>query len=274
MTQGGFTLVELMGGALLTVLILASTIMFFSSLQGTLVRPVVVYNGQNYVLAPVMRSTQDGVSKTDLIDAMDLHQELSNQLLSGDLVVVLGGTNVDGSAPATTQPLKLSFSLQTLTSLAGTSPAATATTPNFVSAAASDLAGYYEPSASVNGFTVLILQGLNQVVSIAQVRRYSVTIDGSARVLYESTLQSRTLPSTAWKTYAYRFWLPPDEDSWSVPIGAVHYWYRNETNWWNRSEQAGSSLVFPDPFVLSVNASDTKVKPMSRFAYFANTSPF
>ena len=95
---------------MLTVLILGSTIVFFSSVQTTLVRPVLVYNGQNYVLAPVMRSTQDGVAKTDLLDAMDLHQELSSQLLAGDLVVVLGGSNIDLSAPAVTKPLKLTFS--------------------------------------------------------------------------------------------------------------------------------------------------------------------
>lgn len=232
------------------------------------------YQGQNYVLAPVMRSTQDGVAKTDLIDAMDLHQELSNQLSTGDLVVVLGGGNVDALAPSVTKPLKLNFSTQTLTSLAGLSPSATTTTPAFVSAAVTDLAAYYETSVSDSDFTVLVLQGLNEVIAIAQVRCYSVTIDGTARVLYETTLRSRTLPSTSWTTYAYRFWLPPDEDTWSVGIGAKHYWYRNESTWWARSEQAGSSLIFPDPFVLSVNASDTKVKPMSRFGYFANTSPF
>jgi hypothetical protein len=248
--------------------------MFFSSLQTTLVRPVVVYNGQNYVLAPVMRSTQDGVAKTDLLDAMDLHQELSSQLSAGDLVVVLGGSNFDALAPAVTNPLRFTFSTQTLTSLASLPPTATTTTPNFVSAAASDLAGHFETTASVNDFTVLVLQGLNQIIAIAQVRRYSVAIDGSARVLYETRLQSRTLPSTTWKTYAYRFWLPPDEDVWSMGIGAQHYWYRNESTWWGRSEQAGSRLIFPDPFVLSVNASDTKVKPMSRFVYFANTSSF
>lgn len=269
-TGRGFSLIELILGATITGLILLASISFFSSLAREVNRPVVVFGGNNYALAPVIRDTQDGVAKTDLNDAIDLHLELNRQITAADLVTVFGGSNVNASIPSVPLPIATSFALQSLT--AGASPSVR-TTQQLLTAESSTIGANLETSANGSDFTLLAIQGATDIVAIAQVRRYSTTFEGKSVVLYATTLRSRTLPSTTWNNFAYYYWLPANEDVWAVNIGAQHYWYRNDTSWWTRPESAGSTVVFPDPYALSVNASDLKVKPMSRFTYFINTSP-
>ena len=269
-TLRGFSLIELILGATITGLILLASLSFFSTLARDVNRPVIIYGGNNYALAPVLRDTQDGVAKTDLNDAIDLHLELNRQITAADLVTVFGGSNVNASIPAAPLPIATSFALQSLSTGASTS---IRTTTQLLSAESASIGANLETSADGANFTLLSIQGTTDIVAIAQVRRYTTTFEGKSVVLYATTLRSRTLPSTTWVNFAYYFWLPADEDVWAVNIGAQHYWYRNDTSWWTRAESAGSTLVFPDPYALSVNATDLKVKPMSRFTYFINTSP-
>lgn len=270
----GWTLLELVVALVLMGLIGLSSITFFSSVSREIVRPVLTYGGDNYTLAPVMRGQGGtGTAQTDIFDAIDLHREFSRQTQAADLVIVFGGANVDAGAPAPLLPLDMAFSELSLPSIGGVSPQLLQTANQVAAAANADLGARYVAAADAADFTVLAFQGLNQIVMVAQVRRYFTTFEDRPVSLYETTLRSRTLPSATWTTYAYRFWLPANEDVWSLPVGARHYWYRYEAGWWGRNEQTGASVVFPDPYVLSVNAYDARVLPVSRFSYFLSTSP-
>lgn len=281
------SLMELVIGLLISTIIILATVSYFSSLAKSVARPVIIFNGANYSLAPIITTNNDGVSKTDLFDALSLHKEFLRQVYVSDFVAVFGGSNATSSAPTPIGPLLKTFTPTTLSAISTSSPDSILTTQQLYIAAASNFSGQSELVASTDAadFTVLTMQGINAVTSIAQVRRYTkitgsstlLTYEGKAVVLYETILSSRTLPSTTWTTYAYRFWLPADEDVWDTPTGAIHSWFRNETSWWGRSESAGATLVFPDPYALAVVSVDPVTglapKSKSRFAYFINTSP-
>ena len=276
-------MVELIVGMFITSIIVLSTIGYFSSLAKSVSRPVIIFNGGNYSLAPIIKSNNDGVSKTDMFDAIDLNREFLRQVYASDMVAVFGGSNISASAPAPVAPLLLSFMPTSLPSIASADPAALLTANQVYAAASVDFAGYSQPTASTDNsdFTVLVFQGVHNLTAIAQVRRYTttggtpITYEGQAAVLYETVLYSRTLPSTTWTTYSYRFWLPLNEDVWDTPVGARHAWYRHETSWWGRSEHAGATLIFPDPYALAVvsdGESGLAPKTKSRFSYFVSTS--
>jgi len=236
----GFTLVELILSIVLSTLITLGVISFFGTLTQTTLRPVITYNGQNYALAPILSNNQDNVHSSDLLSAMALQNQFSQAVASADFVAVFGGTNVDAGAPAALQPLLTTFTNLTLPSLAAASPASVTSTQLLATAAASDFAGTFDPCTGATAskyskaFTVLAIQGINQIVAIAQVRQYTTTYSGKTVDLYATTLLSRTLPATTWTGYAYYFWLPAAEDIWSVNVGASHYWYRYETAGWGR----------------------------------------
>jgi hypothetical protein len=267
----GFTVIELVLGATLSGLILMTAISFFAALSREVVRPVIVFAGNNYALAPVIRDSQDGVGKTDVLDALDLHLELTRQIGASDFVAVFGGANINGGIPAASLPISTAFADLTLT--AGADPGIL-TAQQLAASEPAAITANLENSSNAADFTLLVVRGVDAVIAIAQVRRHTTTFEGKPVVLYATTLRSRRLPATSWTNYGYYFWLPADEDVWAVNVGARHYWYRNDTSWWARAEATGSTVVFPDPFALSVNAADRLVRPMSRFSYFINTSPF
>ena len=272
---GGWTIIELVAVLFLTGIITMAFIQFLTSVSQAITRPTISYNGQSYALAPVFRDSNDGVTKSDALDAIALHQEFSRQLQLADFVAVFGGSNLDLNAPAAKQALLTSFNLTSLPSLNGVSPSSLMTVPKLAAAANADLSSQYDVAADGYAYTVLIFQGTYNIVAIAQVRRYTgMNYNGAAAVCYQTTLQSRVPPSTTWVNYGYNFFLPAAEDNWAVQVGAVHYWLRNETSWWGRSEEAGAAVVLPDPFVLATQSADAKVKPVSRFSYFLYASPF
>ncbi len=272
-SRDAYTLVELIVTIFLAAVITLSAITYFSAVSRAVTRPVITYNGANYTLSPVIRDNPDGVAKTDLFDALDLHLALRNQLNSADFIAIFGGSNADVGAPSALPPLQLGFNATVLPSLINISPQLLQTTPQIASVASADLAGQYETAFDASDFTLVSFQGVANITAIAQVRRHQSTFEGTAVSLYETTLRTRIPPAATWTIYAYRFWPPAAEDSWAVPMGARHSWYRAEGGWWNRSEPVGSSVAFPDPYVLAVPTPGATVLSQSRFAYFVTNSP-
>ena len=274
----GMSLVELVCTLVLSGIMILGTVEFFSAVSSQVNHPVISFKGptdavaNNYTLAPVLSDVNDGVAKTDVLDAMLLHMVFSQQIAAADFVAVFGGANIDAGAPAPNQALAMTFANLSLPSLAAKRPRDLLTTQQ-IAATATEFTGQYDAASGPYDFTVLTIQGINQITTIAQVRRYTTNWNGKAVALYATTMRARALPAGAWTTYAYYFWMPVAEDLWAVPVGAVHYWYRVDTSWWFRNEPTGSALVFPDPFVLAVTSSDSAVKPMSRFSYFVTSSP-
>lgn len=278
--NSGFTVVELVLGATLTGLILLSTISFFTSVNREVVRPDIVYGGYTFKAAPFLYpggTASNFNIANDAASVIDMHLEFSRQLAIADMVHVFGGSNVNPSGPTKLDPIKISrvTSANSTLRFRYLSYAEYLKNPGY---GIPNLTTYLETVVSPYDFTVVVVPNSVGSTCAANVRRYTSTFNGNPVVLYLTHFYLSPVgngvfySSTSLSTQRYyAFWIPENEDVWSVPVGAKHYWYRNDASWWTRTESAGSSLVFPDPIALSVAGSDTKVKPMSRFTYFVKT---
>lgn len=281
--NSAFTLVEVVLGATATGLILLSTISFFTSLTRDVVRPDVVFGGITYSAAPyINNSSNTGYNSRQAV--LNFHLEFSRRLAGADMVYVYGGSSANPSGPDTSPPVTRNF---ISTGVGGLGKALSnlkfSTNPNWTDSPL--VTPYLQSSASTSphDFTVILSSSSNSVFGrfqiAVEVRRYTSTLEGKAIVLYytQACHNNQNPGTSGYYTYTpsyiirYCFWIPAEEDVWAVPVGAKHYWYRRDTSWWDRTEPAGSSIVFPDPLALSVASSDVKVKPMSRFSYFVNT---
>lgn len=286
----GFTVIELGIAVTLTALILYASVQFFASFTTEIARPVIVFGGENFTLAPYIASNDDGVSKTGYYEAIDLHREFTRKVQSSDLVVVFGGANSSVGEPTPPSVLSKSFSSRKLSSLDFVDVSSVMSGPALASYATSNLVyeSYGDGSIADSGnFSVITIEGLSEVTSITQVRRITksrnasgvisdIKYEGKNVALYECILRSREVPDTTWVTQAYRIWVPLDEDNWSIPVGATHHWLRNENNWWDRDEPGGYTLVFPDPYataIVSQNEDGTTPLPKSRFAFYVPAYP-
>jgi hypothetical protein len=286
----GVTLVELILGLVLTSLIMGVTLTFFSSLNKDIIRPVVVFGDQNYTLAPIINQNAGEVGKTDLFDAIDLHKEFTRLTSDADMVCVFGGSNKHNNSNVNNLiyagvPLKKDFTKKSLTSIDSLKPYQLLIPQDVSNQAKNELVDQWEGKSDPADFTVLMFQGVAEIIGIAQVRRITTSngapkYEGANVVLYETLLKFRKVNDVDFTTYAYRFWLPEAEDKWDTAVGARHHWLRcekREWDGWDRRELAGYTLVFPDPFVLSSvaaeNATTLAPKSKSRFSYFVPTSP-
>lgn len=288
-SRAGFSLVELLLATVITTMVIMGAITFFASFSSEINRPVITFDGQNYSLGPIIKNINDGVAKTDLYDAVDFHQEFLRRTGAADLVAVFGGTAKSAGAPTPPAVLAKTWELQSLSSLAFVAPGQVRTANEFATQALSNLV--YESAtttgvADPSNFTVVAIQGVNHVTLIAQVRRVTqqrsgsaltnITYEGRRVVLYEASMVTRDATAASWQGWAYRFWIPLDEDTWTEPVGAEHLWYRYElSTWWNRLEPGGYSLVFPDPYASAVVSEVNGVRPVprSRFSFFIPVSP-
>jgi hypothetical protein len=242
-----------------------------SSLFSQQAHPSVTYQGRTFTAAP---------SYDDFNQAIGLHTAFSGAVDSADSVIVLGGTRshpaFDPTGPSSA--LSESFLDTSLSAVAGGDGFQTFSSWDQRQLNSSQFSAYLTSNPDPADFTILTVQGISEITSITQQRRYTATIDGQNLELYEVTHQAidwssgspvlTTNPVTGTTpTYFYRFYYTPGEDVWSMPPGATHYWYRADTTW-DREQEGPTRVIFADPFSLAGQDSGSALSPVSRFVYF------
>lgn len=275
--RGGFSLVEAIGGMVIFTLLMGALTYGMSSLFSQQAQPQVTYNDQVYAQAPSF----DGFQK-----AIGLHSAFAAAVDQADNIVVLGGSRshpvFDPTTP--TSVLKESFAADlsnaTLAAAAAGDPFQAYSSWDQLQVNTTQFGPYLTDPASTDpaDFTILTVQGLSQVTSITQQRRYQSTINGQNLDLYEVTYQTIDWSSGSpvlvpnadtgtTPTYAYRFYYAASEDVWSMPPGAAHTWYRTDTAW-DRDQEGPTRVVFADPYMLAGQDLNSQLTPVSRFVYF------
>jgi hypothetical protein len=242
-----------------------------SGLYSQQTHPTVVYNGNVYTQAP---------SFDDFGQAISLHSAFSNAVDAADNVIVLGGTRshpvFDPTGPSSA--LAENFIDTGLAAAAGGDGFKAFSSWDQRQINSGQFAPYLTTNPDPADFTILTVQGLSQITSITQQRRYSAAINGQNLEMYEVTHQtidwssgSPVLTTNAvtgtTPTYFYRFYYVATEDIWSMPPGVTHYWYRTDTSW-DRDQEGPARVVFADPYSLSGQDSGSPLSPVSRFVYF------
>jgi hypothetical protein len=122
-------------------------------------------------------------------------------------------------------------------------------------------------------FTVITVTGLNAISSITQCRRYSTTFGPENVALYEVVMDTNpgaarnTTPGSAGRNeWAYHIGIPIIEDSWTLPAGALHFWFRYDLTW-QRLEEGPCRLIFPDPYLSAGVQMAGDTVAFSRFVY-------
>ena len=266
----GFSIVEAIGALVVSALVMGALTYGMGGLFSQQSHPTVTYNDEVYARAP---------SFDDFHQAIDLHAAFSNAVDAADNVVVLGGTRshpaFDPTGPSSA--LAESFLDASLVAVAGGDGFRAFSSWDQRQINSSQFASYLTTSPDPADFTILTVQGLSQITSITQQRRYTATINGQNVSLYEVTHQAIDwssgfpvlTPSATGTgpTYAYRFYYTASEDVWSMPPGATHYWYRADSTW-NRDQEGPARIVFADPYTLAGQDSGSPISPLSRFIYF------
>lgn len=269
--RDAFSLVEGLGAMLLFTLMMAALTYASADLFKFQAHPQAVYNGNTYSLAP---------SFGDFRQAVDLHTRFAQSVDQADSVVVLGGQrshpvlDPNGPSPA----LDESFADTVLSATEGSDPFQGYSSWDQKELNAAQFGPYLTASPDPADFTILTLQGLSRITSVTQQRRTTAAIDGQSCVLYEVTYQAYDWSSgTAvpvdnaatgtTPTAFYRIYYAANEDSWALPPGATHYWYRTDSAW-DRDQEGPTRVVFADPYVLSGQDPQAPVASVSRFVYF------
>ena len=225
--------------------------------------PVITLNGEQYGMAP---------SRNQMDKAIALHADMQDAIMDSNYVVVLGGQNENsGSAPATPPPLEEAFTagntLETAMGVRNASRTNIQNATDFYDAYSGTLSSFAESTYTNNDFTVLAIRE-RTIQAVAQCRRTTTNANiGSGN---EPVVAYHVRLDTGGDVQNYRFFLRAGEDTWGMQIGAKHYWYRNDTQW-DRREQLGTMLVFPDPGILAgKSASSLTNASFSRFTLWEN----
>jgi hypothetical protein len=267
----GFSLVEAIGGMVIFTLLMGALTFGMSSLFSQQAQPQVTYNQEVYAHAPSFEGFQQ---------AIGLHSAFATAVDQSDNIIVLGGTRshpvFDPTGPSSV--LDESFADTTLTAAAAGDPFPASSSWDQRQVNTTQFSPYLTSNPDAADFTILTVQGLSQITSITQQRRYQATINGQNLDLYEVTHQTIDwssgspvlLPNAdtgTTPTYAYRFYYAASEDVWSLPPGAAHTWYRTDTAW-DRDQEGPTRVIFADPYVLAGQDSSSQLTPVSRFVYF------
>jgi hypothetical protein len=271
LSAAGFSIVEAIGTLVLSALVMGALTFGMGGLFRQQTHPTVTYNNEAFTQAP---------SFDDFNQAIDLHAAFSNAVDAADNLVVLGGTRshpaFDPTGPSSA--LAESFIDTTLAAAANGDGFKAYSSWDQRQINGSQFASYLTLNPDPADFTILTIQGLSQITSITQQRRFTAAINGQNVALYEVTHQTVDwssgspvlTPNAATgttPTYAYRFYYAISEDVWSMPPGATHYWYRADTAW-DRDQEGPSRVVFADPYSLAGQDSSSPISPVSRFIYF------
>ena len=270
-TISGLSVVEAIGALVVSALVMGALTYAMGGLFSQQAHPTVAYNNEVYAQAP---------SFDDFHQAIDLHAAFSNAVDAADNVIVLGGTRshpaFDPTGPSSA--LAENFIDTNLPAVAGGDGFKSFSSWDQRQVNSSQFASYLTPNPDPADFTILTIQGLSQITSITQQRRYTAAINGQNVALYEVTHQAVDwssgfpvlTPNAAGgtgPTYAYRFYYAAAEDVWSMPPGATHYWYRADSAW-SRDQEGPARIVFADPYTLAGQDTGSPISPLSRFIYF------
>jgi prepilin-type N-terminal cleavage/methylation domain-containing protein len=260
----GFTLVECIVSLLVIGFLLSSFYLMLSAAFASSDLPSVTLNGTTYSKAP------DIEQMNAAINAQVLFQQLRQ---SADANLVFGGT---GSQPLLSPggPASVINWTSWPTSLGAgpaVDPALQFSSWDQISAAASVLSPLLTSSANQAGFSVVFVQGFNRIIGIAKQQMQTATLNGASVDCYDVVVEGFTYDSTgnvsSTQTYGYHVYYPVGEDTWRVPPGAVHVWFRYDPTW-DRDEEAGAFLVFADPYVVAGENPDSEVRPVSEFSFY------
>jgi hypothetical protein len=270
-SNAGFSIVEALGCIVVSALIMGALTYGMGGLYSQQTHPAVAYNGNTYNQAP---------SFDDFGQAISLHSAFSNAVDAADSIVVLGGARshpvFDPTGPSSV--LSESFIDTSLAAAAGGDGFKAYSSWDQRQINSSQFSSYLTTNPDPADFTILTIQGLSQITSITQQRRYTAVINGQNLALYEVTHQtidwssgSPVLTPNALTgntpTYTYRFYFTAAEDVWSMPPGATHYWYRSDTAW-DRDQEGPARVIFADPYSLAGQDPGSPISPVSRFIYF------
>jgi len=269
--RGGFSLIEGIGGLILFTITMAALTYGSASLFKFQSHPQVVYNGNTYSLAP---------SFGDFRQAVDLHTQFTQSVDQADSVLVFGGQRshptLDPNGPSSA--LSETFADTTLNASAESDPFQGYSSWDQRELNGIQLSSYLTSGADPADFTILTVQGLSHITSVTQQRRYTATLNLQDSVLYEVIYQAfdwssgspvpvvNTVTGTT-PTAFYRIYYSANEDAWSQPPGATHFWYRTDTVW-DRDQEGPTRVIFADPYVLAGQDPQASVSSVSRFVYF------
>jgi len=261
--EKGFSLVEAIGGLIIFTLMMAALTYGTSSLFKFQAQPQVSYNAQTYSQAPSFGAFQQAVS---------LHTRFTQSVDQADSVLLFGGArshptlDPNGPSPA----VATTFAATSLAAAAGSDPLQGYSSWDQRQLNASQLDPYLNGTADPADFTILTIQGQTRITSITQQRRATATINGQALALYAVTYQpidwSSGLPVSG-ALASYYIYYGANEDTWSQPPGATHFWYRTDPVW-DRDQEGPARVVFADPYVLAGQDPRAQVTAVSRFVYF------
>ncbi len=222
----------------------------------------VSYNGQAYSLAP---------SYVQFQNAMALHFAFQSACDQADGIYIYGGADTHPVNDPVGPSVVLSKTLSILGPLTTNGASSLRLQSGWESKTVySDFTSQFVNAGSAADFSVITVQGRSRVTSVTHQRRYSVTINGRVLQLYEVNYQPYDWSSSspvAGSSSAYRICYRASEDSWSVPLGVRHAWYRVDPSW-ARIQEGPARLTFADPATLSADPTAPTVHAGSRFDYF------
>jgi len=247
----GFTLVECIVSLLIITFLFAGFYSLLSAAFASVAQPSVTLNGIIYAKAPDIGQMNAAIS------AQVLFQQLQQ---SADAILVFGGK---GSHPALDptgpSPVIDWDSWPTLLNN-GLSSQPIDPARQFSSWDQRSAAGATVAAVSPADFSVVFIQGLNRIIGIAKQRRLE-TLNGSH--CYDVVVQA-----TGGLPEGYHIYYPVGEDAWQIAPGAEHVWFRYDPLW-SRNEEAGTFLVFADPYVVAgENPDPAAVLPVSEFSFY------
>jgi prepilin-type N-terminal cleavage/methylation domain-containing protein len=223
--------------------------------------------------------TLDGITYEKAPDIGQMNAAISTQVLfqqlqqNADAILVFGGK---GSHPTLdpTGPSSVIDWASWPTSLGNgptIDPARQFSSWDQRSAAAGVLSSLIANAGSPADFSVIFTQGLNRIIGIAKQRRLTATLNNSQVNCYDVVLKRFTYDPTGavtvTQTEGYHVYYPSGEDMWRISPGASHVWFRSDPTW-DRDEEAGTFLVFADPYAVAGENPGSEVRPVSEFSFY------
>lgn len=262
-SKTGFSLVELVIVCAVVPLISLGMALIFKALAQTAEFKQATLGGETYTRSPNYSAFRQ---------AVHMHRSLQDAMDRADSVFVFGGSNADPADSDSGVPALVESYAVNNWSLMPAGVNAVRTSLDAYNRLYFEDSSAFESGVDAQGhdFSVVCVEGFSNVIAIAHVRRETGVVDGEALVFYRVSYYS---DETGWSdSDGYRFCLSVAEDNWAVPVGARHYWHRYDGSSWNRKEEGGTRLVFPDPYILSGHKEDEGVRPFSRFSFFVEVS--
>jgi hypothetical protein len=259
-------LVECIASLLTIAFMLAGFYSILFAAFATSEQPSVTLNGVTYAKAP------DIGQMNTAINAQVLFQQLQQ---SADAVLVFGGK---GSHPYLGDPAKPSPAIN-WDSWSPPSLGSGLTGPtgaNFDPAlqfSSWDQRGafstFFTTEVSPADFSVVFVQGFNRIIGLAKQRQLSPPgkFNGSQIHCYDVEVQAFDFAGAVSAEKDYHVYYPAGEDTWQIPPGAEHLWFRYDTIR-DRDEEAGSFLVFADPYVVAGENPGSDMLPVSEFSFY------